>query len=89
MSGQTTNNSTTEQRRDFRAAAMSPIFKGRDTIYCDPVEINAGNIVQIVEQTMIKHESNRIEMRYLKEYEKGDQPIFYRVKEVRNNTSFW
>lgn len=83
MSEQTTNNSTTEQRRDPRAAAMSPIFKGRDTIYCDPVEINAGNIVQIVEQTMIKHESNRIEMRYLKEYEKGDQPIFYRVKDVR------
>ena len=68
-----------------RTAAQSPVFKGRDVIYCDPVNLTAKNVLQIVEQTMIKHESNRDEMRYLKEYEKGDQPIFYRVKDVRPN----
>lgn len=82
MADEQTTNSTTEQQASY-SVAQSPVFKGRDVIYCDPVDLTAENVLKIVTNTMIKHESNRIEMRYLKEYEKGDQPIFYRVKDVR------
>lgn len=80
---QTTN--STNNNTGIAASAQSPIFTGRRIIYWEPVKITSGNILSIIEQTMICHEMNRCEMQYLREYEKGDQPIFYRVKNVRSN----
>lgn len=84
-----TENTSTNEKKNTSAVvnAESPVFKGRDVIYWDPVAINAGNILQIVQQTMLNHLSNRNEMRYLREYEKGDMPIFYRVKNIREDVN--
>ena len=73
----------TENKTNSVGVAQSPIFTGRRTIYWEPVELTDANVLEIVEQTMLAHEINRDEMVYLKKYEKGDQPIFYRVKDIR------
>lgn len=78
-------NSNTNTENQGVGVAQSPIFTGRKTIYWEPVELTDDVVLNIVEQTMLAHEINRDEMVYLKQYEKGDQPIFYRVKEIRSN----
>ena len=79
--------STAVKQNIALASAQSPVFKGRDVIYCDPIDLTDANVLAILEQSMIKHEANRIEMQYLKEYEKGDMPIFYRVKTIREDVN--
>ena len=74
----------TTEKQNSTGTAQSPIFTGRRTIYWEPVELTDANVLEIIEQTMLAHEINRDEMVYLKKYEKGDQPIFYRVKEIRS-----
>ena len=82
--GMADNNTTnTEERKNSIGIAQSPLYTGRRTIYCEPVELTDANVLAIVEQTMALHEINRDEMVYLKRYEKGKQPIFYRVKAIR------
>ena len=75
----------TETKQNSNAtAAQSPLFTGRRTIYINPMDLSVdANLIAAVRQTMLVHEENRSEMLYLKEYEKGNQPIFYRVKDVR------
>jgi SPP1 family phage portal protein len=78
---------STNENKDSTAygTAMSPLYTGRKTIYANPVDLSVdSNVLAVLEQSMIDHEVNRTEMKYLKEYEKGDQPIFYRVKNVRS-----
>lgn len=79
----TTTETTEKQEKSSVGVAQSPIFTGRRTIYWEPVALTDENVLEIVEQTMNTHLINRDEMVYLKKYEKGDQPIFYRVKDVR------
>lgn len=81
------NTNTNEKQNTALTNAQSPVFKGRDVIFCDPVELTDANVLAILEKAMIKHESNRIEMQYLREYEKGDMPIFYRVKNIREDVN--
>lgn len=79
---ETTN--TNEQNTDSRRNAMSPLFTGRKTIYWHDVDLSVdANVIDAVEQTMIVHLLNRDEMIYLRKYERGDQPIFYREKTIR------
>ena len=80
-----TTSTTAQQNTNANAsAAQSPLLTGRKKIYWNPVDLSVDeNVLEAVEQTMIAHQENRIAMRYLKEYEKGDQPIFYRVKTIR------
>ena len=75
----------TETKQNSNAtAAQSPLFTGRRTIYINPMDLSVdANLIAAVRQTMLVHAENRSEMLYLKEYEKGNQPIFYRVKDVR------
>ena len=77
--------STTKQNNNPNASlAQSPLLKGRRKIYWNPVDLSVNeNVLAAVEQTMLVHFLNRSEMQYLKDYEKGDQPIFYRVKDIR------
>lgn len=73
-----------KKNNDRKSQAMSPLFTGRKTIYYDAVDLSVdANVITLVERTMIAHALNRDEMIYLRQYERGDQPIFYRVKEVR------
>ena len=59
------------------------LFLGRKAIYTDAPEITRENVASIVERTYIDHLINRDQMQALFKYEKGDQPIFYRVKSIR------
>lgn len=63
--------------------AKSNMF-GRTPIYTSETEINENNIQSIIEKAMATHEKNREEIKYLVEYEKGNQPILSRTKEVRS-----
>lgn len=80
----TTSTNAQQNTNPNASAAQSPLLTGRKKIYWNPVDLSVDeNVLAAVEQTMIAHQENRIAMRYLKEYEKGDQPIFYRVKTIR------
>lgn len=59
------------------------LFLGRKAIFTDAPEITAENVVPIVAQSYINHVVNREQMIALFEYERGNQPIFYRVKDIR------
>lgn len=77
---------STTTSESTKYSAMSPLMTGRKTIYANPIDLSVDeNVLAVLEQSMIDHLVNRDNMKYLKEYEKGDQPIFYRVKEVRSN----
>ncbi len=56
---------------------------GRQVIYTDATEINAGNIIDVLQKAMFTHLQNQAEIHYLYWYYKGEQPILHRVKEVR------
>ena len=56
---------------------------GRKVIYSDAIEVNEGNIANILQKAMVVHAANRADMEYLYRYYKGDQPILARVKDVR------
>lgn len=62
---------------------------GRRVIYTEVEEINAGNILDVLDKAYQVHTTNEIEIDYLYRYYRGDQPILQRVKDVRpeiNNT---
>lgn len=64
-------------------------FKGRKMITTDVKEITKTNIHDVLAKAMSVHQWNRGQIRRLFEYEKGNQNILYRVKDVRpeiNNT---
>jgi SPP1 family phage portal protein len=58
-------------------------LKGRKKIYTDEKAINASNVIPVLQDALIIHASNAEQIQYLMNYEKGIQPILYRVKEVR------
>ena len=79
-----TSNTTKQNNNPNASVAQSPLLKGRRKIYWNPVDLSVNeNVLAAVDQTMLVHLLNRSEMQYLKDYEKGDQPIFYRVKDIR------
>lgn len=58
-------------------------YIGRRVIYTDEAEITSGNVVKALRDAYMTHSANRTEIEYLYKYYKGDQPILYRVKQVR------
>ena len=56
---------------------------GRKIIRTSLQTVDASNIVEEVGRTIDLHHRNRIEIDYLDRYYRGDQPILYRVKQVR------
>lgn len=59
-----------------------PMF-GRRKIYTSEETVTESNIADILREAFITHDLNRSEIEYLWRYRKGDQPILYRIKEVR------
>lgn len=59
------------------------IFTGRKMLFTDYEAVTDDNILAVVEQGYIDHAANREDIIYLYKYYKGDQPILYKVKEVR------
>lgn len=56
---------------------------GRRVIYTEVTEINAGNIIDVLQKALFTHLQNQSEIDYLYRYYRGDQPILGRKKEVR------
>ena len=56
---------------------------GRRVIYTDVAEINAGNIIDVLQKALFVHLQNSADIDYLYRYYRGDQPVLHREKEVR------
>lgn len=56
---------------------------GRRTIYTEVSEITDGNVIDVLQKAMFVHLQNRADIDYLYRYYRGDQPILYRIKDVR------
>jgi len=62
----------------------TPVFTGRKQIFTDETEVNSSNIYSILDEAMLIHNENIAEIKYLKDYAKGVQPILSRDKPVRD-----
>lgn len=58
---------------------------GRRRIYTSETEINAGNVVKVLNKALETHRRNRSEIEYLQKYLRGIQPILGRVKKVNGD----
>lgn len=58
-------------------------LKGRREIFTDVKEITQENISKVLADAFEIHQLNVTEIKYLQEYERGNQPILDREKEVR------
>lgn len=58
-------------------------FRGRKKIYTDVTRIDASNVIQVLTDALIEHSTNREQIEYLMNYEKGIQPILGRQKDIR------
>jgi len=56
---------------------------GRKQIFTDESEVNSENIYKIISESMLIHKENLKEIKYLRNYVKGKQPILTRKKEIR------
>lgn len=61
---------------------------GRQTIYTDETEINSDNIVSVLEKAICVHKKNAADIRGLKNYERGNQDILRRKKDIRPEINF-
>lgn len=59
------------------------LLKGRREIFTDVKEITRENISKVLADAFEIHLQNVTEIKYLQEYERGNQPILNRIKEVR------
>lgn len=53
---------------------------GRRVIYTDVAEINAGNIIDVLQKALFVHLQNSADIDYLYRYYRGDQPVLYRER---------
>ena len=56
---------------------------GRTILKTDVTEVNAGNVLQVLNKALIDHAQNRAQIQYLWDYYRGKQPVLDRIKEVR------
>ena len=63
-------------------------LRGRREIFTDVKEVTQSNITEVLKEAFSVHTVNAAEIRYLQEYEKGNQPILRRVKEIRPEINF-
>ena len=60
---------------------------GRRIIYTGEKEITRDNVIDVLQKAMTVHRKNRAEIIFLKNYEKGIQPILNRNKVYRNEVN--
>jgi SPP1 family phage portal protein len=58
---------------------------GRRQIFTDVKEINADNVVDVLNKALVIHNRNRSEMVYLEKYSRGIQPIMNRIKKYNDH----
>lgn len=59
------------------------VLTGRKVIYTNERTINEKNVVRVLNECLVTHNSNRSNIVFLHNYLKGKQPILDRVKQVR------
>ena len=76
-------------------------YKGRIKIYTDEREITSQNVIKVLNDSLVKHEFNRTQIKFLLDYEKGLQPLVRKkrtykeidIKAINNMahqiTEFW
>ena len=69
------------------SVTMESLF-GRQNIYTSATNINKSNIVSVMAEALKTHSNNATQIKYLKNYVKGDQPILSRVKPIRPEINF-
>lgn len=62
---------------------MSGGYFGRRAIKTDAEEITEDNVLKILSDALVIHRQNRLEMEYLYNYYRGNQPVLERTKEIR------
>lgn len=75
------------ERWDCMAIETAGLF-GRKQIFTDEREINKANIVSVLTDALNIHTVNRTQIKYLKKYASGDQPILSRIKDIRPEINF-
>lgn len=60
------------------------VYTGRKRIYSDARQINEKNIIDVLGKALIEHMSNAEQIKYLLNYEAGDQPL-QRPKKIRSD----
>lgn len=58
-------------------------YTGRQEIFTSHEYVTRDNIVEILSDAITIHETNRLEIEYLRKYRNGDTPIYGRVKDIR------
>ncbi len=64
------------------------LLKGRNEIFTDVNKITKENISKVLEDAFSTHLKNVTEIEYLQKYERGDQPVLRRVKDVRPEINY-
>ena len=59
---------------------LAKSLRGRRPIFSSAEEITDENVLEVLEKALTIHLVNRREIMFLKRYERGDQPVLYRVK---------
>ena len=71
---------TTLLESDAVRMSVAPELHGRRQIFTSEREITDANVIAVLEKALPVHLVNRAEIRYLKRYARGIQPILYRQK---------
>ena len=75
----------TKIKEQSPVASEDTVFSGRTTLYTDYEKATADNIIDIIDEQFMDIYQNYIDIKMLKNYEKGLQPIWHREKEVRSD----
>lgn len=57
---------------------------GRKKIYSDEPKVTKDNVIDILREALVEHRRNREQVDYLYWYYRGKQPIYQRIKQVRD-----
>lgn len=68
------------------SVSMWETLRGRKRIYTDEWTIDERNVIEVLQRTIMWHQQNAEEMRFLLDYEKGYQPL-RRTKNVRSDVN--
>lgn len=60
-------------------------YTGRRRIFSDAAEISDDNVAEVVSKALDSHDDNVREIKYLRDYWRGDQPILSRQKKYRKD----
>lgn len=59
------------------------VLTGRKVIYSSVPRVTRDNVLDVFDQAYIDHQENKEDIDYLWKYYKGNQPVLYRIKDIR------